>query len=383
MTQNTTDRLLTDKANLGASRLQGETMADAAQGEVLLALDTFALTTNNITYAAFGDAMNYWSFFPTDEEGWGHMPVWGFATVMQSRVEGVAVGERFYGYFPMASLLRVQPDRITDRGFYDIAVHRQGLPSPYNQYTRCQTDEAYVPELADFQMLLRPLFFTSYMLADYLADNAYFGARQVVFSSASSKTAYGTAYAQADGPCGASGEAPQCIGLTSAHHREYVAGLGLYDQVTDYDGLEQLDASVPTLYVDFSGSDALRERVRAHFGASLVHDCFAGSATNTDYLDETRWSDPVPQSFFAPIQIRKRNQDWGAPTLSRRFGAVQRRFLRAVSDPSNGWMTLRVHQGLEAARAVVEDLYLNCGQPREGHVVRLQRQDASGADQLS
>ncbi|WP_156497011.1 DUF2855 family protein, partial [Alcanivorax sp. HI0083] len=69
MTQNTTARLLTDKANLGASQLQDEAMADAAQGEVLLALDTFALTTNNITYAAFGDAMNYWSFFPTDEEG--------------------------------------------------------------------------------------------------------------------------------------------------------------------------------------------------------------------------------------------------------------------------------------------------------------------------
>ncbi len=37
-----------------------------APGEVLLRIDRFSLTTNNITYAAFGDAMmKYWSFFPT------------------------------------------------------------------------------------------------------------------------------------------------------------------------------------------------------------------------------------------------------------------------------------------------------------------------------
>ena len=43
-------------------------------------------------------------------------------------------------------------------------------------------------------MIVRPLFITSFMLADFLQDNAFFGARQVVVSSASSKTAYGTAF---------------------------------------------------------------------------------------------------------------------------------------------------------------------------------------------
>lgn len=369
MTQ-TMARLLTDKTDLGASRIQQQDIEPPAQGEVLLALDTFALTTNNITYAAFGDAMHYWSFFPTGEEGWGHMPVWGFATVAQSRVEGVAEGERFYGYFPIAGLLRVRPDRITERGFYDVSEHRQGLPSPYNQYTRCSTDSAYVAEQADFQMLLRPLFFTSYMLADFLADNDFFGARRLVFSSASSKTAYGTAFALADGAPQAGG-APQRIGLTSEHHREYVGDLGLYDQVLGYDQLAQLDAGVPTLYVDFSGSDALRDNVHRHFGAALVYDCYAGSATNTDFLDAERWPEPEPRFFFAPVQIRKRNQDWGAEVLSERFGAAQRRFLNAVSDPASGWMTLRVHHGLDAAGAVIRDLHDNGGEPREGHVVRL------------
>lgn len=363
-------RLLTDKTNLGASRTQQIELSDVAKGEVLLAVDTFALTTNNITYAAFGDAMNYWSFFPTGEEGWGHMPVWGFATVAKSTVEGVVEGERFYGYFPIAGFLRVRPDRITDRGFYDGSEHRQGLPSPYNQYTRCSTDAAYVAELADFQMLLRPLFFTSYMLADFLADNDFFGARRLVFSSASSKTAYGTAFALTDGAPQTGGR-PQRIGLTSEHHREYLSDLGLYDQVLSYDQLAQLDTGEPTLYVDFSGSDSLRDAVHRHFGAALVYDCYAGSATNTDFLDAERWPEPVPRFFFAPVQIRKRNQDWGAGVLSERFGAAQRRFLSAVSDPHGRWMTLREHRGLEAAAAVIRDLYDNGGEPREGHVVRL------------
>ena len=75
-----------------------------------------------------------------------------------------------------------------------MTPHRQPLPSPYNQYTRCATDPAYVPELQDLQMLLRPLFFTSYMLADALQDNDYYGATTLLLSSASSKTAYGTAF---------------------------------------------------------------------------------------------------------------------------------------------------------------------------------------------
>ena len=80
-----------------------ETPARALEeGHVRLSVDKFALTANNITYAAFGDAMNYWGFYPA-EGGWGHIPVWGFGSVLESRCHGVAVGEKFYGYYPMSS----------------------------------------------------------------------------------------------------------------------------------------------------------------------------------------------------------------------------------------------------------------------------------------
>ena len=35
-----------------------------AEGAARFRIDGFALTSNNVTYAAFGDAMSYWRFFP-------------------------------------------------------------------------------------------------------------------------------------------------------------------------------------------------------------------------------------------------------------------------------------------------------------------------------
>jgi hypothetical protein len=98
-----TTRLLTGKTALSESKIDHAPLAPLAEGEVRLKVDRVAVTTNNVTYAVFGDAMQYWNFFPTGSDGWGHVPVWGFADVVESRVPGVEPGERFYGYFPIAS----------------------------------------------------------------------------------------------------------------------------------------------------------------------------------------------------------------------------------------------------------------------------------------
>lgn len=361
-------RLLTQKNDVGATRAETIAAPSLAEGEASLAIEAFALTANNITYAAFGDAMRYWDFFPTGQPEWGAMPVWGFATVCASTVPELPVGERFYGYFPIAERLTVQPSRFSARGFYDVSPHRQALPSPYNQYTRCATDPAYVPELEDLQMLLRPLFFTSYMLADFLSDNAFFGARQLVISSASSKTAYGTAFCLKAMP-----DAPTLIGLTSKSNQPYVRRLGLYDVVLTYDELAQLEASVPTAYVDFAGTPVLRQALHAHLGKALVHDCYAGSAANVDYLTDADRYDPVPQPFFAPNQIRKRNRDWGPEVLASRFDETQRRFLTAVAAPDSGWMTIEKSTGFAEAARIVRMLRDSGGQADKGYVVALPR----------
>lgn len=359
-------RLLTRKHALNESRLEARhERTDAAPGEVLLKIDRFALTTNNITYAAFGDAMNYWQFFPTGQQEWGHMPVWGFADVVASGVPGVAAGERFYGYFPVASHIRMQPERVTARGFYDGSEHRKTLTSAYNQYTRVLNDAAYAPELENYQMLYRPLFITSFMLADFLEDNRFFGAARLVVSSASSKTAYGTAFCLRDIP------GISLVAITSARNRAFVEELGCYEKVVGYDTLETLATGEPTLYVDFSGDEALRARVHHHFGNALVYDCFAGSAQNTGFLRDTGLPGPRPEFYFAPVQIRKRNADWGPEGVNQRFNAAQRAFIEFVKEPANGWLALVEEHGFGAAQERIASLVAGRSEPKEGYVVRL------------
>ena len=363
MTQLT--RLLTDKSALNHTRIAAAPLATVGEGEALLKIRRVAVTTNNITYAAFGEAMQYWNFFPTAQDGWGHMPVWGFADVVASCVPGVEVGERFYGYFPIASHLRMKPVRVTDRGFYDGAEHRLALTSAYNQYTRVTADQAYRAADENYQMLVRPLFITSFMLADFLQDNEFFGAKRLVVSSASSKTAYGTAFCL-EGLAGV-----ELVALTSAGNKDFVEGLGCYHRAVTYDELQTIAADLPTLYVDFSGDEDLRAKIHHHFGAALVYDCFAGSAQNTNFLRDTGLPGPEPKFYFAPVQIRKRNADWGHAEVNRKFNEAQLAFIRRISDSRKPWMAVREHAGFEAAQGLIADLHAGRIDPSAGHVVVL------------
>ena len=104
------------KDSLHTTRIGTSIDQPLADRQVRVVVDRFALTSNNITYAAFGAAMNYWQFFPVagdDADGRGCIPVWGFGRVVQSLHPGVAVGERLYGYWPMASHALLQPVKLT------------------------------------------------------------------------------------------------------------------------------------------------------------------------------------------------------------------------------------------------------------------------------
>jgi hypothetical protein len=365
----TLTQLQSDKRALHRTRLVTAPVPQLQPGEALLRIDRLAVTSNNITYAAFGDVphLRYWHFYPTQDEGWGHMPAWGFAEVVATTVEGLVVGERFYGFWPIASHVVMQPVRVSERGFYDGTPHRLALTSAYNQYQRTRTDAAYRADDENCQMLLRPLYITSFMLADFLEDNGFFGARQLVFSSASSKTAYGTAFAL-EHLTGI-----HRVGLTSGSNLSFVAALGCYHQALRYDALETLDPAVPTVYIDFAGDNALRRRVHEHFRGTLMHSCYAGSAQSHDHLDPAAADlpGPAPQPYFAPYQIKKRNADWGAAEVTRRFNASQLDFIRRISDPHQPWMTVKEHAGFTATQALVEALAQGHIDPREGHVAVL------------
>src|SRR3954453_9501642 len=173
-----TDFLVMRK-DLRECRIAKSDPPEVADGEALLRVDTFGLTSNNITYAKFGDAMSYWDFFPA-EDGWGRVPMWGFAEVAASRHDGLAEGVRVYGYLPPSTELLVKPRNAGPHGFTDASPHRAKLPPPYNAYADVTADPIYRDDQEDAQMLLRPLFFTSWLIDDFLDDAGMFAAQTVV-----------------------------------------------------------------------------------------------------------------------------------------------------------------------------------------------------------
>ena len=159
---NTLDQFLVDRNNFYNTKMGQESIPDLEDGEALIKVVKYAFTTNNITYAIVGENLKYWDFFPVSAP-WGIIPVWGYGEVQQSNHPEIAVGEMFYGYFPMASHLKVKAGKVSPFGFTDVAEHRQAMAPVYSYYTRVSSDPSYQSDHQDYQPILRPLFFTSYL----------------------------------------------------------------------------------------------------------------------------------------------------------------------------------------------------------------------------
>ena len=353
------------KTDLHQTRLTSTALAPLQGGESRLLIQRFAFTANNITYAAFGDAMNYWKFFPTLDAAWGSIPVWGFADVCESRCDGVAIGQRLYGYYPMASHVTLQPARANDHGFYDAAPHRAELHPVYNQYVFSRTDPLYNANNEDIQALLRPLFITSFLIDDFLADNLFFGATSLLLSSASSKTAYGTAFqlAQRSGI--------EVVGLTSKGNVAFCESLGCYHRVLTYDQLDQIANDAACIYVDFAGNADLRRSIHSRF-ANLKYSCSIGG-THVEQLGAKGAGKDLPgvraTLFFAPAQIKKRSSDWGPAELRLKMVAAWQAFINRATQADAPWLVAQQHSGTAAFEAVYLEVLNGSNNPRIGHVL--------------
>lgn len=329
-------------------------------GQALLRVDTFGLTANNVTYAVFGDAMSYWDFFPA-EEGWGRVPMWGFAEVEQSDVEGVEPGTRLFGYLPSSSHLVVTPAAVGEDGFVDGSPHRAALPSAYHRYLPTGTDPFYRSETEAMQMLLRPLFFTSFLIDDQIADEGLIARGPILVSSASSKTAIAAAFLiarQAE---------VELVGLTSPGNLDFVTGLGIYDRTVAYDAIDSLDRG-PATFVDFSGDGEGRLAVHSHYGDRLLRSIAVGM-THWEALraGSRELPGPAPVFFFAPDRVTKRSSDWGRDGLRDNVTDAWHPFC----EWAGGWLEPIPGEGFEAVRGAYLDVLEGRTDPAHAHVLTL------------
>lgn len=341
---------------------------ELAAGEVLVKIERFAFTANNITYAVTGDMLGYWQFFPAvgnDPEGWGVIPVWGFAEVVQSTVDEIPVGDRLFGYLPPANHLIMKPVHVSEGRFFEGAAHRAKLPPTYNSYSRIGSGPGHDPAMENERMLLWPLFITGFCLWDALQQNNWYGAQRVVIVSASSKTSIGLAYALADDK-----SAPPTIGITSARNLDQVNSIGLYDNCVSYDTIEDIDASIPTVIVDMAGNTGVQGRLHRHLGDNMKHCLNVGlthreaTAANDGIIAERS------EMFFAPNHIQQRVKDWGPDGFERKTSE----FFRDAALNSRAWLRLRVEDGLTGLASVYPDVCEGRIPPDEGIIIELWHQ---------
>ncbi len=336
--------------------------ADALPADGLLVrVDRFAFTANNITYAVLGDELKYWQLFPAPG-GFGNIPVWGFGDVVASKHPNVPEGERLFGYFPMATHLPIEASDVSKRGLRDAAAHRQGVAPVYNRYARVSGDPAFAGRQGDHQALLRPLFMLSFLVDDFLAENDFYGARSVLLSSASSKTAFGLAHLLHTQRKGL-----KVVGLTSASNANFVRSLGCYDAVVTYDAVASLRSDAPVAFVDMAGNSELRARLHRQFGDRMTYSGRIGLTHRATSSDEPELPGAKPAWFFAPDQIRKRARDWGPGGVESRFGAAWSTFAPKL----DGWIKVIEGRGPAAVQQVYLDTLGGRIPPDQGHMLSM------------
>lgn len=342
-----------NKRDIRDTKLVDVAPAPLAPGAARLKLDLFALTSNNVTYAAMGEGMlGYWDFFPAPE-GFGKVPVWGFATVTESNAPEIAVGARFYGYYPLAETLDVIPKK-TPTGFIDTAPHRAAKAVLYNVYTDITADPGYDANYEPEQTLFRPLYGTGWWAADFIKQG---DAKSVVLSSASSKTALATAH-QLRQLGGA-----EIIGLTSPGNEAYVRESGLYHRVVLYADAASLKVAAPTTYVDFLGRAELNAIVHAALGASLTRSIIIGVTDWESPRGGEQLPGPKPEFFFVPSYAAERLK--AEPHLMPAMGGD----LRAFYPASRAFVTTQRIKGADAIQAAWAKLSAGDVPPRDGLVL--------------
>lgn len=346
-----------DRSNLRNHRIVATTVpVSAPEGFIVLALERFALTSNNISYVMSGDSLDYWGFFPT-HDGWGRLPTMGFGVVTSSGVDGIAVGERFFGFYPAGDHHVVQAQAISS-GFVDVSAHREAHAMAYRGFDKVSSAENANDNAT---LVLRGLFVTSFLAEDFLRDSDFFGATQVLVTSASSKTSIALAH------CLRLNSKIEVIALTSPANVDFTCGLDLYHQVITYEDLETLDPTVPTVIVDMAGNASVISRVHRHFNDALKYSCRIGG-THWDQSGSTKGlPGPRPEFFFAPTQMAKRSKEWGRDVFNERIYTALSLFL----EDSTRWLTIRHSHGGDALTDIYMQLVEGRVRPETGHILSL------------
>ena len=333
-----------NRSELSESRILTETGQQLAQGELSIDIDRLAISANNITYALLGDSFGYWNRFPSTRP-WGRIPAWGYGHVTGSLNVDVPAGTRLYGLFPMAShvIIRAQ---ASGSAIVDTSEHLSSIDPVYNRYVIDGTSSE--SEMNSYA-LLRPLIVMSFVLAQYLREQCFFGASTVVITSASSKTALGLGLLLSS--------EVGTVGVTSPGNLGFVAASQCFTRTATYnDDLGDVMAG-DCLILDFAGDDRLIQRLRSSAGGvckvlrtGQTHPRAAGGAEISRQASDT---------FFAPEHIKRLTRTWGHSSFDEKLRSAIAKF-QVASRP---WYRETILIGPDALAEAVTSLVNGLADP--------------------
>lgn len=323
---------------LDHTRTVAETLPAPHDGQVVLAVERFGVSSNNVSYALLGDMLGHWAPFPA-AIGWGRVPVWGVATVVAGDHTVASIGSRHVGYLPMATHLMMRSVGAHP-GLLDVSAERAAMLPLYRELRRIDTDPTWHDDLIDAEVLMLPVYPPAALLDD---DLRRAGARHVVISSASSKTSLGIARLLSE-------RGVRVTGLSGTTRAATTAAVGAFDEVLPYTDLDAITATGDTTYVDVAGDPAITRRVHERLGPALSRSIAVGGSHlaalgGLPAADETLPGPPVVRFSVGRREVELTEQ------LGRRaVDEIKQRARQVLVPWADATLTVQHIAGLDAAR---------------------------------
>ncbi|KAF2176371.1 hypothetical protein K469DRAFT_645813 [Zopfia rhizophila CBS 207.26] len=255
------------------------------------------LTTNNFSYARFGNLLGWWDIHTlppntpapyNDASTYGRISAWGYAEIIESTVPDIPAGKSVYGYLPIGTLpvdVRVEFPGLKSQVVV-LNEHRQHLWKIYNRYEVCppiaELEKEKSRDFLGWDSLMQGLFGTSYNLnahgfawddtnrlhpggeGEWTAEDANLDDSAVILLSASGKTAMAFAH-QLRHNRPKQHQPKAVIGVCSSKSKETTEKGGFYDHVLLYSessaAKELVGRSSPhrVLLIDFGAREGATE----------------------------------------------------------------------------------------------------------------------------
>lgn len=217
----------------------------------------------------------------------------------------------------------------------------------------------------------RPLFWTSYWFEDYLNEHSYRGAKNILISSASSKTAFTLAYNIGLRKKRSGGTLDvNVVGLTSTSNAVFTRGLNLYDRVLTYDHLPTASSTSGSwIYVDLSGNNSLNAKFERQLAPILtvVLGMTNPDEQNAKNLKGRSHNTANQEMFFMPEWLAIRAKQLTIPQIT----TMQAAAWKGLMENCSPWVSIDKSCGGKAVLEAYRKTLQGSIGPEKGQVFTL------------